>query len=80
MDAQRFQLRLLVSDDKSTTNTLTVLRRRCRSSRTALIPFRRNAVRAPPAGWHPEAYGRIVLLTSADMTYPTERSLISSGT
>jgi glycosyltransferase involved in cell wall biosynthesis len=75
MNASPFRYELLVIDDKSTDNTLEVLREALpRFPRMRLMPFQRNggsgtARRIGSA----EAYGRIVVWTDADMTYPNER-------
>jgi len=75
MDASPFRYELLVIDDKSTDNTLAVLQEALpRFPRMRLMPFQRNggsgtARRIGSA----EAYGRIVVWTDADMTYPNER-------
>jgi glycosyltransferase involved in cell wall biosynthesis len=75
MDASPFSYELLVIDDKSTDNTLAVLQEALpRFKRMRLMPFRRNGgsgtARRIGTG---EAYGRIVVWTDADMTYPNER-------
>ncbi len=75
MDATEFSYELLVIDDKSTDGTLRVLQdalRRFPSMR--LMPFRRNggSGTARRLGTQ-DAYGRIVVWTDADMTYPNER-------
>jgi glycosyltransferase involved in cell wall biosynthesis len=75
LDASGFSYELLVIDDKSTDNTLAVLRAELpRYPHLRLMPFRRNggsgtARRIGTA----EASGRIVVWTDADMTYPNER-------
>ncbi|EXG79876.1 MULTISPECIES: glycosyltransferase family 2 protein [Cryptosporangium] len=75
MDASGFRYELLVIDDKSTDNTLQVLQEALpRFPRMRLMPFQRNggsgtARRIGSA----EAYGRIVVWTDSDMTYPNER-------
>ncbi|MFI5959993.1 glycosyltransferase family 2 protein [Cryptosporangium sp. NPDC051539] len=75
MDASGFRYELLVIDDKSTDNTLEVLQEALpRFPRMRLMPFQRNggsgtARRIGSA----EAYGRIVVWTDSDMTYPNER-------
>lgn len=75
MDASGFRYELLVIDDKSTDDTLAVLQEALpRFPRMRLMPFQRNggsgtARRIGSA----EAYGRIVVWTDADMTYPNER-------
>jgi len=75
MDASEFSYELLVIDDKSTDNTLAVLRQALpRFPNMRLMPFRRNGgsgtARRIGTG---EAYGKIVVWTDADMTYPNER-------
>jgi glycosyltransferase involved in cell wall biosynthesis len=75
MDMTSFSYELLVIDDKSTDNTLAVLREAApRYPQMRLMPFRRNGgsgtARRIGTG---EAYGRIVVWTDADMTYPNER-------
>ena len=75
MDASRWSYELLVVDDKSTDRTLAVLQDALpRFSRMRLMPFRRNggSGTARRIG-STEAYGRIVVWTDADMTYPNER-------
>jgi polyisoprenyl-phosphate glycosyltransferase len=75
LDASNFSYELLVIDDKSTDNTLAVLKAELpRYPHLRLMPFRRNggsgtARRIGTA----EACGRIVVWTDADMTYPNER-------
>ncbi len=75
MDATDWTYELLVIDDKSTDGTLAVLEEVLpRFPHMRLMPFRRNggsgtARRIGSA----EAYGRIVVWTDADMTYPNER-------
>jgi polyisoprenyl-phosphate glycosyltransferase len=75
LDASEFSYELLIIDDKSTDNTLAVLREELpRYPHMRLMPFRRNggsgtARRIGTA----EARGRIVVWTDADMTYPNER-------
>ena len=75
LDASDFSYELLTIDDKSTDNTLAVLREELpRYPHMRLMPFRRNggsgtARRIGTA----EARGRIVVWTDADMTYPNER-------
>jgi glycosyltransferase involved in cell wall biosynthesis len=75
MDASPFSYELLVIDDKSTDDTLAVLRQaQERFPRMRLMPFRRNggsgtARRIGTA----DARGRIVVWTDADLTYPNER-------
>jgi len=75
MDATEFSYELLVIDDKSTDNTLAVLKEALPTyPAMRLMPFRRNGgsgtARRIGSG---EAYGRIVVWTDADMTYPNER-------
>jgi glycosyltransferase involved in cell wall biosynthesis len=75
MDATRFSYELLVIDDKSTDGTLRVLQDALhRFPNMRLMPFRRNggSGTARRIGTN-EAYGRIVVWTDADMTYPNER-------
>jgi polyisoprenyl-phosphate glycosyltransferase len=70
-----FTYELLVIDDKSTDDTLSVLRGALPSyPRMRLMPFRRNggSGTARRIGTN-EAYGRIVVWTDADMTYPNDR-------
>jgi len=75
LDASGYSYELLVIDDKSTDATLAVLQEALpRFPHMRLMPFRRNggsgtARRIGTA----EAYGRIVVWTDADMTYPNER-------
>jgi polyisoprenyl-phosphate glycosyltransferase len=75
LDASAYTYELLVIDDKSTDGTLEVLRQAMpRFPRMRLMAFRRNggsgtARRIGTA----EAYGRIVVWTDADLTYPNER-------
>jgi glycosyltransferase involved in cell wall biosynthesis len=75
MDGSGFSYELLVIDDKSTDNTLKVLQEALpHYPSMRLMPFRRNGgsgtARRIGTG---EAYGRIVVWTDADMTYPNER-------
>jgi glycosyltransferase involved in cell wall biosynthesis len=75
MDASGFSYELMVIDDKSTDNTLAVLRSaQAQYPRMRLIPFRRNggSGTARRIGTT-DARGRIVVWTDADMTYPNER-------
>jgi glycosyltransferase involved in cell wall biosynthesis len=75
MDASGFRYELLVIDDKSTDNTLEVLQEALpRFPRMRLMPFQRNggSGTARRIG-SSEAYGRIVVWTDSDMTYPNER-------
>jgi polyisoprenyl-phosphate glycosyltransferase len=75
MDASGFTYELLVIDDKSTDNTLEVLRSALsKYPRMRLMPFRTNggSGTARRIGTR-EAFGRIVVWTDADMTYPNER-------
>jgi len=75
MDATAWTYELLVIDDKSTDDTLAVLEQALLTfPHMRLMPFRRNggsgtARRIGTA----EAYGKIVVWTDADMTYPNER-------
>jgi len=75
MDGSGYSYELLVIDDKSTDATLDVLKQALPAyPRMRLMPFRTNggsgtARRIGTA----EAYGRIVVWTDADMTYPNER-------
>jgi glycosyltransferase involved in cell wall biosynthesis len=75
MEASGFTYELLVIDDKSTDNTLAVLQEALpRFPNMRLMPFRRNggSGTARRIGTR-EAFGRIVVWTDADMTYPNER-------
>jgi len=75
MDETEFSYELLVIDDKSTDDTLAVLQEALpRFPNMRLMPFRRNggSGTARRIGTN-EAYGRIVVWTDADMTYPNER-------
>src|SRR5262245_56450238 len=75
MDASPFGYELLVIDDKSTDNTLSVLREAQSSfPRMRLVAFGRNggSGTARRIGTT-AAKGRIVVWTDADMTYPNER-------
>ena len=75
MDASGMSYELLVIDDKSTDNTLKVLEEALpQFPNMRLMPFRRNggSGTARRIGTR-EAYGRIVVWTDADMTYPNER-------
>ena len=75
MDNSGFSYELLVIDDKSTDNTLEVLQDALpRFPQMRLMAFRRNggSGTARRIGTS-EAYGRIVVWTDADMTYPNER-------
>src|SRR5690606_34719232 len=75
MDASPFSYELLVIDDKSTDHTLAVLQSALsKYPRMRLMPFTRNggSGTARRIGTQ-EAYGRIVVWTDADMTYPNER-------
>lgn len=75
MDDSEFSYELLVIDDKSTDRTLEVLREALpRFPHMRLMPFRVNggSGTARRIGTR-EAYGRIVVWTDADMTYPNER-------
>jgi glycosyltransferase involved in cell wall biosynthesis len=74
MDASGYTYELLCIDDKSTDNTLQVLRdAQQRFPQMRLMPFRRNggSGTARRIGTQ-EAHGRIVVWTDADMTYPNE--------
>ena len=75
MDGTTFSYELLVIDDKSTDGTLAVLHQALpHYPQMRLMPFRRNGgsgtARRIGTG---EAYGRIVVWTDADLTYPNER-------
>src|SRR5262245_41895312 len=75
MDASAFSYELLVIDDKSTDNTLAVLRAAQASyPRMRLVAFGRNggSGTARRIGTT-AAKGRVVVWTDADMTYPNER-------
>ena len=75
MNASGWSYELLVIDDKSTDSTLQVLQDALpRYPRMRLMSFRRNggSGTARRIGTR-EAYGRIVVWTNADMTYPNER-------
>jgi len=75
MDASEFSYELLVIDDKSTDGTLQVLEDALPEfPHVRLMPFRVNggSGTARRIGTR-EAYGRIVVWTDADMTYPNER-------
>ena len=75
MDATGFSYELLVIDDKSTDGTLKVLQDALpHHPNMRLMSFRRNggSGTARRIGTN-EAYGRIVVWTDADMTYPNER-------
>lgn len=75
MDASGYSYEMLVIDDKSTDNTLRILTEALpRFPKMRLMPFRRNggSGTARRIGTN-EAYGRIVVWTDADMTYPNER-------
>ncbi|MDQ1674036.1 MAG: hypothetical protein QOC98_2598 [Frankiaceae bacterium] len=75
LDASGYSYELLAIDDKSTDNTLEVLRgARERFPQMRLMPFRRNggSGTARRIGTQ-EAHGKIVVWTDADMTYPNER-------
>lgn len=75
MDASPFSYELLVIDDKSTDDTLQVLEGAlAKYPRMRLMPFTRNggSGTARRIGTQ-EAYGRIVVWTDADLTYPNER-------
>jgi polyisoprenyl-phosphate glycosyltransferase len=75
MDATGYSYELLVIDDKSTDGTLQLLQAALPSyPHMRLMPFRTNggSGTARRIGTR-EAYGRIVVWTDADMTYPNER-------
>jgi polyisoprenyl-phosphate glycosyltransferase len=75
MDASEFSYELLAIDDKSTDNTLELLRGALSTHpKMRLIAFRRNggSGTARRIGTN-SALGRIVVWTDADMTYPNER-------
>lgn len=75
LDASGYSYELLVIDDKSTDNTLEILREvASRFPQMRLMPFRRNggSGTARRIGTQ-EARGKIVVWTDADMTYPNER-------
>jgi glycosyltransferase involved in cell wall biosynthesis len=75
MDASEFSYELLVIDDKSTDGTLKVLEEALpRFPHMRLMPFRTNggSGTARRIGTR-EAFGRFVVWTDADMTYPNER-------
>ncbi|MGF7235343.1 MAG: glycosyltransferase family 2 protein [Frankia sp.] len=75
MDASGYSYEMLVIDDKSTDDTLEVLRGvESRFPHMRLMPFRRNggSGTARRIGTT-EARGKIVVWTDADMTYPNER-------
>ncbi|MGH3730835.1 MAG: glycosyltransferase family 2 protein [Micromonosporaceae bacterium] len=75
MDGSPYSYELLVIDDKSTDDTLGVLQGALSAyPRMRLMPFQRNggSGTARRIGTR-EAYGRIVVWTDADMTYPNER-------
>ena len=75
MDASEYSYELLVIDDKSTDNTLEVLKAALpKFPKMRLMPFRTNggSGTARRIGTR-EAFGRIVVWTDADMTYPNER-------
>jgi glycosyltransferase involved in cell wall biosynthesis len=75
MDASRFSYELLVIDDKSTDGTLAVLQDVLpKFPHMRLMPFRTNggSGTARRIGTR-EAFGKIVVWTDADMTYPNER-------
>jgi polyisoprenyl-phosphate glycosyltransferase len=75
MDASGFSYELMIIDDKSTDDTLKVLREaQPRFPQMRLIAFARNggSGTARRIGSQ-EAHGRIVVWTDADMTYPNER-------
>ncbi|GAB4063964.1 hypothetical protein GCM10028777_08840 [Angustibacter speluncae] len=75
MDASPHTYELLVIDDRSTDDTLQVLREvQPRFPHMRLMPFQRNggSGTARRIGSR-EAHGEIVVWTDADMTYPNER-------
>jgi polyisoprenyl-phosphate glycosyltransferase len=75
MDASGYTYELLCIDDKSTDGTLAVLQAALPSHpHMRLMPFRTNggSGTARRIGTR-EAFGRIVVWTDADMTYPNER-------
>jgi glycosyltransferase involved in cell wall biosynthesis len=75
LDASGYTYELLVIDDKSTDDTLSILRAaQPQFPQMRLMPFRRNggSGTARRIGTQ-EARGRIVVWTDADMTYPNER-------
>jgi glycosyltransferase involved in cell wall biosynthesis len=75
LDNSPFSYELLVIDDASTDDTLKMLREALpRFPHMRLMPFQRNggSGTARRIGTQ-EAYGRIVVWTDADMTYPNER-------
>jgi glycosyltransferase involved in cell wall biosynthesis len=75
MDASGYTYELLCIDDKSTDNTLAVLEAALPTHpHMRLMPFRTNggSGTARRIGTR-EAFGRIVVWTDADMTYPNER-------
>ncbi|WP_462187461.1 MULTISPECIES: glycosyltransferase family 2 protein [unclassified Frankia] len=75
MDASGYSYEVLAIDDKSTDNTLAVLREVApRFPCMRVMPFRRNggSGTARRIGTQ-EARGKIVVWTDADMTYPNER-------
>jgi glycosyltransferase involved in cell wall biosynthesis len=75
LDASEFSYELLVIDDASTDDTLAVLKAAAPDfPRMRLMPFHRNggSGTARRIGTQ-QAYGRIVVWTDADMTYPNER-------
>ena len=75
MDASGYSYELLVIDDKSTDSTLQILEAALPTHpHMRLMPFRTNggSGTARRIGTR-EAYGKIVVWTDADMTYPNER-------
>lgn len=75
MDASGYTYELLVIDDKSTDDTLQVLRgAQQHYPHMRLMPFRRNggSGTARRIGTQ-DARGKVVVWTDADMTYPNER-------
>lgn len=75
MDASGYSYELLVIDDKSTDDTLAILEAALPTRpHMRLMPFRTNggSGTARRIGTR-EAYGKVVVWTDADMTYPNER-------
>lgn len=75
LDASRFSYELLAIDDKSTDDTLEILRQALSHHQgMRLIPFRHNGgVGTARRIGTQRARGRIVVWTDADMSYPNER-------
>jgi glycosyltransferase involved in cell wall biosynthesis len=75
MDSSGFSYELLAIDDKSTDNTLAVLREAGpHYPHMRIVAFRRNGGSGTARRIATnEAHGRIVVWTDADMTYPNER-------